>query len=119
MVRVGAVIAATGAIIVLGEAGPVAYVGAMLWGLGVGPIFPAAISASGEARQSARAIAVTTLVGYLASLVGPIVIGVVANGYGIGVVLLFVPVLAIVIAALASAVDPPVVQSARHRPDRG
>ncbi len=119
MVRVGALVAAVGALIVLGRAGPFAYVGAVLWGLGVGPIFPAAISASGEARQSARAIAITTLVGYLASLVGPIMIGVVANGVGIGVVLLIVPVLAIVIAALASEVDPPVAQSAHRQPGRG
>jgi MFS family permease len=103
-VRAGAITAATGAAIVLTTVAPAAYAGALLWGLGIGPIFPAAISASGEAGRSSDAIAITAMIGYIASLLGPVAIGLAASAFTIGGVLLIVPFLAGVIVVLAHAV---------------
>jgi MFS family permease len=106
-VRYGALTAAAGILLMLSASGgPFAYVGALLWGLGIAPAFPAAVSASGEGARPADLVAVTTAVGYMASLVGPPAIGGVAEVFGLGTVLFGLPLLAVIASLLAPAVGP-------------
>jgi predicted MFS family arabinose efflux permease len=111
-VRYGALTAAAGIALMLSTSGtPFAFIGALLWGLGIAPAFPAAVSASGEGARPADLVAVTTAVGYMASLVGPPAIGAVAQVFGLGTVLFGLPLLAVVTSLLAPAVG-------RTGPDR-
>jgi fucose permease len=87
---------------------PLAFLGAALWALGVCLIFPAAISAAGETPgRPADAIAAVSTVGYGALLVGPPVIGILADHVGLGHALLVLVPLAAAITALAPSVRPP------------
>ena len=89
---------------VLGPGLASAYVGAALWALGVCLVFPAAVSAGGEAPyRPADAIAAVTTIGY-GGLLGPPLIGLLADRVGLGRALLVLLVLAAGIAALAPAV---------------
>ncbi len=91
---------------------PLAYLGVVLWALGICLIFPAAISAAGETPdRPTDAIAAVSTVGYGGLLVGPPLIGVLAEHVGLGRALLVLLVLAGAIAALA-----PAVRSRRERP---
>jgi predicted MFS family arabinose efflux permease len=105
-VRVGALVIVAGvALTVLGPWTPLAFVGATAWALGVCLIFPATISAAGESPdRPTDAIAAVSTVGYAGILVGPPVIGILADHVGIGRALLVLPVLAVAIAVLAPAV---------------
>ena len=82
---------------------PVGLVGAMLWGLGLSVVFPAAISAAGEIvpGRGADAIAVVSTVGYGGFLLGPPLLGVLADAVALDRALLVVAVLAALIAVLA------------------
>ncbi|GAA4246418.1 MFS transporter [Dactylosporangium darangshiense] len=82
---------------------PLAYAGALLWGLGICLVFPAAVSAAGDTARPAEAIAVVTSIGYGSILVGPPLIGAVADVAGLGRALLLLAVLAAAVAALAPA----------------
>jgi MFS family permease len=91
------------------------YVGAALWALGVCLVFPAAVSAGGEApERPADAIAAVTTIGYGGFLVGPPLIGLLAEQVGLGRALLVLLVLAGGIAVLA-----PAVRSRRPQPLNG
>ena len=104
-VRYGALTAAAGIALMLSTSGsPFAFIGALLWGLGIAPAFPAAVSASGEGARPADLVAVTTAVGYMASLVGPPAIGAVAQVVGLRTVLFGLPLLAVITSLLAPAV---------------
>ena len=105
-VRAGGMVSVAGiAVTVLGPNLPVAYLGALLWALGVSVVFPAAMSAGGEAPdRPADAIAVVATIGYGGFLLGPPLIGVLAERVGLGRALLVLLVLAGAIAALAPAV---------------
>jgi fucose permease len=80
------------------------YLGAALWALGICLIFPAAISAAGETDRPTDAIAAVSTLGYGASLVGPPLIGFLANRVGLGHALLVLVALGLAITALAPAV---------------
>jgi MFS family permease len=81
------------------------YLGAALWALGVCLVFPAAVSAGGEApERPADAIAAVTTIGYGGFLLGPPLIGLLAEQVGLGRALLVLLVLAGGIATLAPAV---------------
>ena len=83
------------------------YLGAALWALGVCLIFPAAISAAGETPgRPTDAIAAVSTLGYGAQLVGPPLIGFLANRVGLGHALLVLVGLGVAISALAPAVRP-------------
>jgi predicted MFS family arabinose efflux permease len=112
-VRVGGLVSFVGVLLtVLGPGLVGAYAGAALWALGVCLVFPAAVSAGGEApERPADAIAAVTTVGYGGFLVGPPLIGLLAEQVGLGRALLVLCVLAGGIAALA-----PAVRSRRPRP---
>ncbi len=82
-----------------------ALVGALLWGLGVAIVFPAAMSAGGEAPgRPADGIAAVSTVGYGGFLIGPPLIGLLGKQIGLGHALLVLVVMALGIVALSPAV---------------
>jgi predicted MFS family arabinose efflux permease len=105
-VRVGGVVSFAGVLLtVLGPGLVSVYLGAALWALGVCLVFPAAVSAGGEApERPADAIAAVTTIGYGGFLLGPPLIGLLAEQVGLGRALLVLLVLAGGIATLAPAV---------------
>jgi len=105
-VRVGGLVSFAGVLLtVLGPGLAAAYAGAALWALGVCLVFPAAVSAGGEAPdRPADAIAAVTTIGYGGFLLGPPLIGLLADRVGLGRALLVLLVLAAGIATLAPAV---------------
>jgi predicted MFS family arabinose efflux permease len=108
-VRVGGLVSVAGVVLtVLGPWLPLAYLGAVVWALGVCLIFPAAISAAGETPdRPTDTIAAVSTVGYAGLLIGPPIIGILADHVGIGGALLVLPVLAVLISLLAPAVRAP------------
>jgi predicted MFS family arabinose efflux permease len=105
-VRAGGVVSLVGVLLtVLGPGLVSVYLGAALWALGVCLVFPAAVSAGGEApERPADAIAAVTTIGYGGFLLGPPLIGLLAEQVGLGRALLVLLVLAGGIATLAPAV---------------
>jgi predicted MFS family arabinose efflux permease len=105
-VRAGGLVSFAGVLLtVLGPGLVSAYVGAALWALGVCLVFPAAVSAGGESpERPADAIAAVTTIGYGGFLLGPPLIGLLAEQAGLGRALLVLLVLAGGITALAPAV---------------
>jgi predicted MFS family arabinose efflux permease len=112
-VRIGGLVSFGGVLLtVLGPGLAASYLGAALWALGVCLVFPAAVSAGGETPgRSADAIAAVTTIGYGGFLVGPPLIGLLADRVGLGRALLVLLALAGGIAALA-----PAVRSRRPQP---
>jgi fucose permease len=104
-VRAGGLTSAAGvALTVLGPATPLAFAGAALWALGISLVFPAAMSAGGEQPdRPADAIAAVATIGYGGFLLGPPLIGVLADHAGLDRALLVLPLLAATIAVLAPA----------------
>jgi hypothetical protein len=105
-VRVGGLVSLAGVLLtVTGPGLASAYLGAVLWALGVCLVFPAAVSAGGEEPERPQdAIAAVTTIGYGGFLVGPPLIGLLAEQVGLGRALLVLLVLAAGIAVLAPAV---------------
>ncbi|AYG03930.1 MFS transporter [Gryllotalpicola protaetiae] len=84
-----------------------AFAGSVLWGLGVALGFPVAMSAAGDSAERAAArIAVVAAIGYAGSLVGPPVIGFLAERVGILHSLLIVLVMVAFSGLVASALRP-------------
>ena len=108
-VRLGGVVAGLGVLATVSAPGLVgAFVGAAAWGAGVAVIFPAAMSAGGETPdRGAEGIATVATIGYGGFLLGPPLIGLLAQHVGLGAALLVLLVLAAAIAALAPAVRRP------------
>jgi predicted MFS family arabinose efflux permease len=108
--RIAGIVSAVGVGLTLtlpGGAGP--FVGAAVWGLGLAVVFPAAISAAGDhgGDNAAGSIAAVSTMAYGAFLVGPPLIGLLAQGLSIGTALRLVLVLALGISVLAFAAAPP------------
>lgn len=107
-VRLGGLVTGTGVVVTV--AAPWLWgslVGALLWGLGVAVVFPAAMSAGGELPgRAADGIAAVSTIGYGGFLLGPPLIGFVAEQAGLGRALLMLVVLAGGIVWLAPAVRP-------------
>ena len=108
ILRVGAVVASLGALIVAAAPTPaLAYVGLVITGIGGSVLAPTAFSVVGrmsEPESRARAIARATLLGYFGYFVGPPLLGVIAGGFGlrfafvfaaslVGMIFLLVPIL--------------------------
>jgi fucose permease len=108
-VRAGGLLSIAGVVCtVTGDWLPLAFLGAGLWALGLCLIFPAAMSAAGETPgRPAEAIAAVSTAGYGALLVGPPVIGLLADHVGLGHALLALVPLAAAISALAPALRSP------------
>lgn len=87
ILRVGAVIAALGALVVSQAWAPwVAYVGFFVMGIGASVLAPTAFSLVGQMSADearARAIARATLLGYFGYFVGPPLLGVIAGTFGL------------------------------------
>jgi MFS family permease len=84
-----------------------AYLGAVVWGLGVALVFPAAMSAGGEVPgRSADGIATVSTIGYAGFLVGPPAVGFLAGVAGLGGGLLALLVLTAAMGLLAPALRP-------------
>jgi predicted MFS family arabinose efflux permease len=114
-VRVGGLVSLAGVLLtVTGPGLASAYLGAVLWALGVCLVFPAAVSAGGEVPERPQdAIAAVTTIGYGGFLLGPPLIGLLAEQVGLGRALLVLLVLAAGIAVLAPAVRSRRPQAAR------
>ncbi|WP_333818348.1 MFS transporter [Tabrizicola sp.] len=87
LLRVGAVVASVGALVVARAPGPgLAYLGFFVMGIGASVLAPTAFSLVGrlsapEAR--ARAVARATLLGYFGYFVGPPILGLIAGTFGL------------------------------------
>jgi predicted MFS family arabinose efflux permease len=103
VVRTGAILAGVSVgVIVLTTESSWAFVGALGWGAGICWVFPAALSATGNAATPS-AVAGMTAVGYSASIFGPLAIGGMAHATGLGTAILTLLPLILVVAALAPA----------------
>lgn len=109
ILRVGAVIAAVGAVIVAQAGGPgMAYAGFFVMGIGASVLAPTAFSLVGQLsdpKVRARAVARATLLGYFGYFFGPPLLGLIAGTFGlrfaflwaaalVGMVFLLAPLLA-------------------------
>jgi MFS family permease len=108
-IRLAGVVVTLGVVATLalpGLAGVV--VGVMLWGAGVALVFPAAMSAGGEQPgRAADGIATVSTIGYTGFLLGPPLIGLLAQEITLGRALWVLPVMGVAILALAPVVAPP------------
>jgi predicted MFS family arabinose efflux permease len=102
VVRTGALLAGVSiAIVALSAPQPWGYVGAVGWGVGICWVFPAALTAAGDVGTAAT-VAHMTAVGYSASIFGPLAIGWLAHGAGLGPALVTLLPLALAVSLLAS-----------------
>jgi fucose permease len=109
-IRFSGVVAAAGIAITILAPGYVAiYAGPVLWGLGLAVVFPATISAAGErgGKRAGDAIAAVSSIGYGAFLVGPPVIGFVAQHFGLEKALWIPAALGVAVTLLAFTAAPP------------
>lgn len=107
-VRLAGAVVLSGVIVTLAAPGIYgALGGVLLWGAGVALVFPAAMSAGGETPgRAADGIATVSTIGYGGFLLGPPLIGLVANEIGLGRALWVLPVLGLGIVLLAPIVKP-------------
>lgn len=101
------VFAAVGAVgvvlVILGGSLPVALLGSALWGAGVALGFPLFLSAAGEGENAARRVSFVASSGYMAFLVGPPVLGLVAQSIGLLSMFWILVVFALAAAVFATA----------------
>ena len=103
----GLVIVAGVAITATASTAAIALGGTVLWGLGTALVFPAAMSAGGETPgRPSDGIAAVSTIGYGGFLLGPPLIGLLAEITGLGHALLVLLVLAAGIVVLAPAAAP-------------
>jgi len=111
VLRVGAVVAAVGVVLVVAVPSLlVGYAGALLWGLGIAIAFPLAMSAAGETPgRGPAAIAMVATIAYSGFLVGPPLIGTIAHSTGLAHALWLVVALAAGVFVLAGNARKPEV----------
>jgi MFS family permease len=98
----------------------VAFVGALLWGLGLSSVFPGGVSAAGDgAPRPADAIATVSTVGYAGFILGPPVIGFIAQHTSLSVGLWFVAIMGAGISLYAGATKSPRRESDNTSGDEG
>ena len=109
VLRGSAVLAMVGLLIVIfGPSAEIAVVGIVLWGLGSSLGFPVGMSAAADDPKTAAArVSAVATIGYCAFLVGPPVIGVLGEHFGILNALLVVLVLVIAAGIASSAAREP------------
>ena len=110
MVRLGGLVAAIGLTVALiGIWVPIAILGFGLVGAGFSVVFPLTLSAAGRStkQSSGTAIAAVATCGYMGFLVGPPVIGFIAQAVSLRIALGVVVVLSLLAAASARAVGDP------------
>jgi len=105
LLRVGAVIAAIGAMIASQAGGPaMAYAGFIIMGIGASVLAPTAFSLVGQLsdpKARARAVARATLLGYFGYFFGPPLLGLIAGSFGLRMAFVFAACLLAVIFLLA------------------
>jgi fucose permease len=113
--RSAGVVTALGvALLLLAPNVPLAFTGAMLWGLGISIVFPTAMSAAGDSGNNPEsAIAVVSTIGYGGFLIGPPMVGFLAAGIGLAGALWLVAAWGTGIVVLAG------VTRTQHRPVTG
>lgn len=98
-----AVIGAAGiSLVILGGSLPLAYIGSAMWGAGVALGFPLFLSAAGEGENAARRVSFVASAGYMAFLVGPPVLGLVAQSIGLLTMFWILVAFALATAVLAA-----------------
>jgi MFS family permease len=109
VVRALTITAAGGTVLfVVAPAAPLAFVGALLWGLGISLGFPVAVSAAGaDADHAAGRVSVISSIGYSAFLAGPPVIGFLGAHLTVLRALLVVAAVLAVAALCGGIVAPP------------
>jgi MFS family permease len=107
-VRVAGIVTFVGILVTLLAPGIVgSYAGVLLWGAGVAVVFPAAMSRGGEVPgRPADGIAAVSTIGYGGFLLGPPLVGILAEHVGLGNALLSLLVLAAGIVVLSGAAAP-------------
>lgn len=109
LVRLGGAISAAGLALALGFNHP-APVLAGFWAMGIGlaPIIPLIFSAAGRTpgMEAGPALAVTTTIGYSGFLLGPPLIGFIAQDYGLRPALGVIVIACLAVALLASFAEP-------------
>ncbi len=101
--RLSALLAALGiALAAFGHGPVIAGIAAVLWGIGTSLAFPLAISAAGESEQdAAQRVQLVAVLGYIALLVGPPLLGFVGEHAGMRTALVLV--LGLVAAVIAAS----------------
>jgi MFS family permease len=120
--RTGAAVAALGIVLAVGVDSPLAGIaGFGLVGLGLSCAFPLALTTAGESGDGAGGseIARVSVVGYLGFLLGPPLIGFVADQVGLRGAVLALALPALALVALAGAVDPMRWRAAADTPRAG
>lgn len=115
VVRYGGTMAAAGVLLAVVVPSPVTTVaGFLLIGLGLSCGFPLAMSTAGErgAGSGSNEITVVSIIGYLGFLLGPPMIGLLAEIFGLGAALLSIGVSSLALAALAPVLAPPASSTA-------
>lgn len=110
MVRLGGFVAAVGLTLALTDLWvPIALLGFGLVGAGFSVVFPLTLSAAGRTSKQASgtAIAAVATCGYMGFLIGPPVIGFIADALSLRIALGVVVVLSLLATASARAVDDP------------
>jgi MFS family permease len=92
---------------------PLVLLGALLWGLGLSVVFPVTMSAAGEAvpGRGAEGVTVVSTIGYVGFLVGPPLLGMIADVVPLDRALLLVAGFAALVMTFAGA-----TRSRRMRP---
>jgi MFS family permease len=106
-VRTGGALAAGGMALALAAPHPLpALIGYLLVGVGLGPIVPITFSAAGnlDRGRPGSQLGLVVTIGYVGSIVAPIVVGWTADVLGLRVALIFPLALALVVARLGFAV---------------
>ncbi|SFN41704.1 MFS transporter [Mycetocola miduiensis] len=112
VLQVSAVSAALGLVVfILGPNLWIIIVGTVFWGLGSALGFPLGMSAAAEGKNAAARVSAVAMIGYLAFLVGPPLIGLLGDAIGLLNALFFVLIL-VVFSGLAS----PAAREQRAKP---
>jgi len=104
MIRWTSILGLVGVVLFILDLGTVTLVvGVVLWSVGVSMGFPLGMSAAAEGNDPAARVALVASVGYVASFIGPPLIGLLAQGFGLLPALWPVATLFLVAAVLAPA----------------
>jgi predicted MFS family arabinose efflux permease len=109
LIRALTVLALVGLMLfVFGRATPIAFLGALLWGVGVSLGFPVGMSAGADdPRRAASRVSVIASIGYCAFLAGPPLIGFLGQEYSVLKALTAVAVVLGVAALITGNLRPP------------
>ena len=104
---------------ILAPSTPLIYVGTILWGLGASLGFPVGMSAAADdTRNAAARVSAVAIIGYFAFLVGPPVLGLLGEAWGILNALYLILIL-MVLAGLAAPAARPSASGASDSGPRG